>query len=127
MAKLLLFNITDPAKRSQLQILSLRLNFSLIDVPAERQHCRIRDLLSGLTSQSSDTAVPFKDEMLVMNGFDSADLNFFLNELRRTGHSVSLKAVVTDTNQFWSAHQLHDTLVAESLSMSQRKSASLKA
>ncbi len=121
MAKLLLFNITDSGKRNQLQVLSLRLNFSMIDIPADRQHCRIRDLLSGLTSPVSDPAAPFGDEMLVMNGFESGDLNFFLNELRRTGYPVRLKAVVTETNQFWSAHQLHDTLVAESLTMSQRK------
>ena len=121
MAKLLLFNITDSGKRNQLQILSLRLNFTMIDVPADRQHCRIRDLLSGLTSPASDPAAPVTDEMLVMNGFESGDLNFFLNELRRTGYPVRLKAVVTETNQFWSAHQLHDTLVAESLTMSQRR------
>ena len=121
MAKLLLFNIQDLAKRSQLQILSVRLNYTMIDVPAENQHCRVRDLLSGLTGGPASSVSPFTDEMLVMNGFDSADLNFFLNELRRAGHSVRLKAVVTETNQFWPARQLHDTLVAESLSMAPRR------
>ena len=121
MAKLLLFNIQNSDLRSQFQVLSLRLNYSIIDVPADRQHCRIRDLLSGLTAGTCDPASVFSDEMLVMNGFDSADLNFFLNELRRAGHTVKLKAVVTETNQFWSAQQLHDTLIAESLSMAARR------
>ena len=121
MAKLLLFNIQNPALRSQLQVLSLRLNYSLIAVPSDRQHCRLRDLLSGLNSGAADAASAFTDEMLVMNGFERTDLNFFLNELRRAGHTVRLKAVVTETNQFWSARQLHDTLVAEALSMPSRQ------
>ena len=121
MAKLLLFNIKNPELRSQLQVLSLRLNYSMIDVPADHQQCRIRDLLSGLTAEIRDPGSAFSDEMLVMNGFDSGDLNFFLNELRRAGHTVKLKAVVTETNQFWSAHQLHDTLIAEALSMPARR------
>ena len=121
MAKLLLFNIQNPETRSHLQVLSLRLNFTMIDVAPEKQYCRIRDLLSGLTGENPDSAPSFQDEMLVMNGFDRGDLNFFLNELRRAGHVIRLKAVVTETNQFWSARQLHDTLVAEALSMQSRK------
>ena len=120
LAKLLLFNIQDPAKRSQLQVLSLRLNFTMIDVAPDRQHCRVRDLLSGLAAGSAPASQAFTDEMLVMNGFDSADLNFFLNELRRAGHTVRLNAVVTETNQLWSARQLHDTILAESLAMAAR-------
>ncbi len=120
MAKLLLFNIQNPETRSQLQVLSLRLNYSMIDVAPEKQHCRIRDLLSGLAAENPVSEPAFTDEMLVMNGFDRADLNFFLNELRRAGHIIRLKAVVTETNQLWSARQLHDTLVAESLAMQPR-------
>ena len=121
MAKLLLFNLQDPKKRQEILALSLRLNIRVIDVPPQRQSAAIRDLLAG-TAQDGSVPAPFDREMLVMNGFERGDLNFFLNELRRTGCTVALKAVVTETNQYWSALQLYRALLAESAAMSGRPS-----
>ena len=121
MAKLLLFNIQNPETRSHLQVLSLRLNFTMSDVAPEKQCCRIRDLLSGLTGDNPDSAPSFQDEMLVMNGFDRGDLNFFLNELRRAGHVIRLKAVVTETNAGWTSSQLHAALRLEHEALRGRK------
>lgn len=114
--RVLAFNIRDDQKISQLNILSIRLNFSLSVIPPERQGCLIRDLLSGAPSSPAPVR-PFRDEMLVMADFDHADLNFLLNELIRTGQRISLKAVATPTNIHWTAVQLHQQLLAEARSM----------
>ena len=119
MASVLMFNITDPQKVNELNVLSLRLNFSLQAVPCDRQHCLIRNLLDGKDSASAATPV-FKDEMLVMDGMTHADLNFLLNELIRTGNSIPLKAVVTPTNREWPAAMLYTQLVQENRRMNQK-------
>ena len=114
--RVLAFNITDEKKISQLNILSIRLNFLLTAVPRERQGCLIRDLLSGAPASPAPVK-PFEDEMLVLADFDHEDLNFLLNELIRTGRRVALKAVATPTNVQWTAVQLHHQLVAEARMM----------
>ncbi|MBQ3706119.1 MAG: DUF3783 domain-containing protein [Clostridia bacterium] len=119
MAKVLLFNVTRPETRKELQILSVRQNFSIIDVPKEKQGSTIRELLSGM-AVSKRIDLSFSDEMMVMNGFDHAGLDLLLNEMNRSGTTIRLKAVVTETNQHWSALQLHGTLLAESMAMSAR-------
>lgn len=112
MASVLLFNISSPEKLNLFQVLSIRLNYALRIIPPDHQGCRIRDLLEQ-RDYSSPVLRPFHDEMLIMNGFSHQDLNFLLNELIHTGHPVRLKAVVTPTNQSWTAAALHAQLLAE--------------
>ncbi len=119
MASVLLFNINAPEKIRQLTILSVRLNFSCIVVPSDQQYCLISDLLSGTAGARSVPA--FFDEMIVLEGFGKADLNFLLNEMIRTDTVVPLKAVVTPTNLEWTAAQLHAELRSEHLRMSARR------
>ncbi len=116
MARLLMFNIRDEAKRNQLKILSLRLSFSCQDVPPEKQGLTLRGILIGQAPADPPSA-PFQDEMLVLNGFVNEDLDFLLQEMRRTHTTVALKAVVTETNQYWTPLQLRNTLITERLSM----------
>ncbi len=120
MAKVLLFNITDPRKLSQLKALALRLNLVLLDVEPDFQDATLRDLFSRTASKKRIPFRPFQDEMLVFNGFSGKDLDFLLNEMNRTGTSVALKAVVTDTNQHWSASFLHHVLMQESAALNAR-------
>ena len=103
MPKLLMFNISDPKKREQLKVLSVRLNYRCMDVPPEKQGNSLRALL------------------LEKDGFPMGDLDFFLDELRRTGNGVGLKAVVTETNVSWSALQLQHTLMLEAISLGGKK------
>ena len=125
MARVLAFNVTDPAKKRELQILALRMNFPVITVEREKQGNRIRDLLAG-DAPRTPVPRPFSEEMLVMDGFEHPDLNFLLNELIRTGHPFALKAVVTPTNLEWTASELYLRLKAENLSMQNRRSGSSK-
>ena len=115
-ASVLMFNISDPEKVNLIRVLSIRLNFACRTVPPDRQGCLIRDLLD----RGGDSPVPgkpFYDEMLVMDGFSHPDLNFLLNELIRTGHTIRLKAVVTQTNEKWTAGMLHAQLLSEDRDM----------
>ena len=112
MPRVLSFNIADPEKRNELNILSLRLNFSLVPVPPEKQGCLISDLLAGKDS-APGAFTPFTEEMLVLADFEKEDLNFLLNELIRTGQPIALKAVVTPSNAGWTASALHAQLLAE--------------
>lgn len=112
MSSVLLFNISDPEKIKLLQILSIRLNFACRVISPEYQGCTVRDLLDQ-RFYTRPAGKCFHDEMLVMDGLDHPDLNFLLNELIRTGHPIRLKAVVTPTNQHWTAAMLHAQLVAE--------------
>ena len=116
MAKVLSFNIKDPEKNNQLNILSIRLNFPLVSVPREQQGCLIRDLLVGKPGVPAPGRA-FDEEMLVLADFDHADLNFLLNELIRTGQRVRLKAVATPTNIGWTSVELYHQLKSEEQSM----------
>ena len=119
MASVLMFNIRDIRKAEQLRILSVRLDFACREIPPDCQSIRICDLLEG---QSLGPAVPqpFTDEMLVMDGFSHPDLNFLLNELIRTGNTITLKAVTTPVNREWTTSLLHARLVAENREMQSR-------
>ena len=120
MAKLLMFNLQDARKREQLRVLSIRLDFACIEVPASSQGHTLRQLLSGDTGPCP-AAHPFAEELIVMNGFLNESLDTLLQEMRKSGTTVSLKAVVTATNQFWTADQLAQQLKAEDYAMRQRK------
>ena len=119
MAVVLLFNMNNE-KTNLFRVMSIRLNFACRIVQPEHQGCLIRDLLN----QHYDPCVrvsPFRDEMLVMDGFNHADMNFLLNELIRSNLPVRLKAVVTPTNENWTAVMLHSQLLAENAAMAKRR------
>ena len=118
MASVLMFNV-QPEKKNLLQVLSIRLNFACREVSPADQGCRISGLLSG-TPGPRTAEKPFRDEMLVMDGFTHGDLNFLLNELIRTGMGIQLKAVTTPTNLQWTASALHAQLLAENREMHRR-------
>ena len=119
MASVLMFNISNPDKVNLIRVLSIRLNFACIAVSPDKQGCLIRDLLD----KGGDSCIPvkpFHDEMLVMDGFSHPDLNFLLNELIRTGLTIRLKAVVTPTNEKWTAGMLHAQLLSEDRAMNRK-------
>lgn len=120
MASVLMFNISD-RKTEEIRILSIRLNFTCRVIPPSCQNLRIRDLLDNPATACSSVKKPFREEMLVMDGFSHPDLNFLLNELIRTGNQIALKAVVTPVNREWSAASLYTQLVAENREMHSRR------
>ena len=118
MAAVLMINLA-PEKRNLLQVLSIRLNFACREVLPSEQYCVISDLLSG-PARIPSAGKPFRDEMLVMDGFDHESLNFLLNEMIRTGNAIPLKAVTTLTNIRWTVAMLHRQLETENREMKSR-------
>lgn len=53
------------------------------------------------------------EEMIVMSGFTEKTLRLFLDSIRQNGLPVSLKAVETDENRFWSGRMLSQELKKE--------------
>ena len=118
MASVLTVNLA-PEKQHLIRVLSIRLNFSCRDIRPDEQSAVISDLLNG-TASSKSFGKPFRDEMIILDGFSHPDLNFILNELNRTGNTVPLKAVTTPTNIRWTVNMLHTQLVAENAEMARR-------
>lgn len=94
-------------------------------VPAESFGEKIGNLI-GLPGFEQDSSVPesvFQDEMLLMSGFDSADIDMLIKALRKYGVGrVALKAIVTETNIGWSSAELHDAVKADHEEMQRRSS-----
>ena len=120
MAELLLFNIIDEEKRTAIRLMSVRLGFSFRDISRNHQHLKIHEILAK-TEREVAQEIPFEDEMMIMHGFPSADLNMLLQHMRAGCGPVKLKCVVTETNKNWTAKQLHDELVREEQAMSRLK------
>lgn len=118
MASVLMVNLS-PEKRNLMSILSIRMNFACREIRPQDQFSRISDILSGNTA-NLNAGKPFRDEMLVMDGFNHEELNFLLNEMIRTGNSVPLKAVTTPTNIRWTVAALHSQLMIENREMTGR-------
>ena len=123
MGSLLLFNISDPDKRTAIRLLSLRLRLQTRDVLPEEQSRTIRELLTSApeTAKTQKPANVFRDEMLLMSGLSPLQFHTLLDTLREQGQRIALKAVVTEHNREWTALQLHRELRAEEEAMRKRK------
>ncbi len=76
--------------------------------------------LAGITGFKKDgkkyTGPEFPAEMLVFSGMNSAQVDAFLDEYKKTGLApIGLKAVVTADNVFWSAEKLYQETMREHL------------
>lgn len=121
MAKVLLFNLQGE-KRQKILFLLIRLGIACREVsPAEQGKT-----IEALTERRAAAAVgaaptpPFTDEMLVMDALSREQFHGLLDGLRSAQSPVALKAVVTEQNLGWTAAELHDALLEEHKSLSQR-------
>lgn len=118
MASVFMMNLA-PEKKNLLQVLSFRLNFACVEISPQQQSCVIGDLLSGSAS-AKPSGKPFRDEMIIMDGFGNENLDFLLNEMARTGNTVPLKAVTTPTNIHWTVSMLYYKILEENRAMHQK-------
>ena len=117
MAKVLLYNFTDPERRRKVRLILRRLGLGCVEVAPEEQGHPL-GLLLGLEGYApGEAAAPFSGEMLVMHALSREQFGALLEELRRSRVPVALKAVVTDTNIAWSSERLHRELAAEHAAM----------
>ena len=107
MAQVLLYNITDDAKRQKIGFAAWKLGIGSRCVPAE-DFAHPLGYLLGLEGfgPSAEPAERFEREMLVMHGLNPAQFSGFLDALRRNRVPVALKAVATGHNVAWSSAAL---------------------
>ena len=113
----LFYNLVQDDRTREIENYLTRAGISYIHVAPPEYHRQIAALLglSGADRKRPSTAFPlFREEMLVMAGFTQAQLNAFLaffqeNNVKR----VSLKAMLTPTNAFWSGAELVEHLKQE--------------
>ena len=118
MARVLLYNFTDPARCTAVKLCLFRLGIPCTEVAPEEQGHPLGRLLGLAGFAPGETAEPFAEEMLVMHALSREQFGALLDALRRSRVPVALKAVVTETNLAWSSERLHRELAAEHAAMS---------
>ena len=107
----------DRDKHSMLQGICARLGIKNICV-GRRDYAQKLGALAGIEGFKKDgkkyEGPEFLAEMLVFSGMNSAQVDVFLDEYKKTGlASIGLKAVVTADNVFWSAEKLYQEVMRE--------------
>ena len=115
---ILCYNI-QPEKLGRMRVLCLRLGIR-VRVAQPEEFALPIGVLAGVMDapKNPEPAEPFDDEMLVMAHFKPGMLDAFLEGFRQNRiPSVALKAMVTQTNAAWPAHQLHQAIAEEHAQM----------
>ena len=105
---------TDTA--GKLRYFCLREGIGFRPVGAAECSQPIRKLVIASPSAES-VSLPFPDEMLLMAGFTSLQLDRLLEFLREKGIPIPLKAVMTASNARWDSLRLYQELCAEHQAM----------
>ena len=114
MAVVLLYNIGGEKLR-KIRTALLRLGLSGRTVSSEEYGHPI-GFLAGLEGfgPSEDCGVEdFTGEMMLMSGLSSRQFSTLLDTLRASRCTVTLKAVVTESNALWSSFELYRALKTE--------------
>ena len=124
MARVLLYNFRNEARRKKVKALLFRLALPSREVEPEEQGQPLGTLLGEPGEMPGEAAdEPFTEEMLVMHGLAPRQFHGLVDGLRQQGVIVPLKAVVTPHNIQWTSARLHRELSAEHAAMSGRNAA----
>lgn len=115
MAKAFLYNIQSPEKLGRLKAALLKNGVKWRAVAYEEYGHPVGYLCGyeGFAPVEKYSGPGFSDELLLMEGLSSKQLNALLDELRAMRAAVALKAVVTETNAAWSSAALHAAILEE--------------
>lgn len=116
----LLYNL-DSEKGRKIKALCLTLRLRARSVAPEDFGRTLTSVLAPEDGREpAQEGQPFSDELLVMAGLTSRQMNDLLQGFRRKKISpVELKAVLTPTNSQWNAFQLREELARERQAMLQ--------
>lgn len=123
MASVLLYNLVDTEKYPRLKTVLMMLGISPRHVLPQEQALPLETLLSS-DSAADSTPIPadaFSEEMMVLCHLNQNQFNKLLDAMKRNRCTVSLKAVLTETNAAWDSIRLHSELSAERLSFRSAK------
>jgi hypothetical protein len=128
MARVLLYNFRNEARRKKVKALLFRLALPSREVEPEEQGYPLGILLGEPGEMPGEAAEePFTEEMLVMPGLAPRQFHGLADGLRQQGVLVPLKAVVTPHNIQWTSARLHRELSAEHAAMSGKNAAPVHA
>lgn len=144
MARVLLYNFRNEARRKKVKVLLFRLALPSREVEPEEQGYPLGTLLgapgtvyeepAAPETEQGEPAVPgeaadepFTEEMLVMHGLAPRQFHGLVDGLRQQGVIVPLKAVVTPHNIQWTSARLHRELRLEHAAMSGKNAAPVHA
>lgn len=118
-AKVLVFHM-ERAKEKQLRQLCRRLHIDVVKISRRDYQQKIGSLagIVGFVKEPVTDAEEFDEEMMIFSGMDSVAIDRFLSEYNKAGmETVSLKAVITPHNIFWTAQEVYRELEREHASM----------
>ena len=128
MARVLLYNFRNEARRKKVKALLFRLALPSREVEPEEQGYPLGTLLGEPGEMPGEAAdEPFTEEMLVMHGLAPRQFHGLVDGLRQQGVIVPLKAVVTPHNIQWTSARLHRELRLEHAAMSGKNAAPVHA
>lgn len=118
---ILMYNCSGPEFSKLRQIFAmLRLRMRVVE--PDRYHISLGELAQG-KGEPGEAAEPLPEPMLVFCYLPQALLNQVLEVIRVAKlPPIPLKAVLTETNQSWDTHQLHQELLKERDSFAARES-----
>ena len=109
---LYLYNLDNP-RGAKIRRVCLPLGVRTALVPPQAHVLTLEELTTG-TQPPPDGAPGFPDELLLLVGFTSAQMDALFQGFRRARIApVALKAVLTPTNRSWTSVQLHRELLQE--------------
>lgn len=109
---LYLYNLDNP-KGAKIRRMCLPLGVRTKLVAPQAHALTLEELANG-APPPADGAPGFSDELLLMAGFTSAQIDALILGFRRAKiPMVALKAVLTPTNRSWTSVQLHQELCRE--------------
>ena len=117
---ILLYQVAQE-KKKQIRKLCVQMNICIREIKPE-EYWQVLGVVAGILPKNTmvENKSPMlsitanQEEMLVFCGFQQSDMNTFLKRYREAGvEPISLKAVVTQYNIFWSVGQLQEELKRE--------------
>ena len=109
---LFLYNLDNP-RGAKIRRMCLPLGIRTKLVPPQAHTLTLEEMIGGATPPA-DGVPGFSDELLLLDGFTSAQIDALVQGFRRARIApVVLKAVVTPTNRGWTSVQLHQELRRE--------------
>lgn len=115
-SSVLLYNMAGTTRGRKIKFILVQLGARIINVEKEEYLKSIGELLkiTPPTETVDYEGEGFSEEMLVMEGFTGKQIDELSMRMRKSKmERINLKAVVTETNQFWNSIELYEELKKE--------------
>jgi len=126
MGTILLFNV-NKGKKKKIELIAWKLRHEVKQIERKDLQKTLGSLVGipsfgkqnppGMAETKNEYSLSMNREMMVFSGLDSDALDEFLDEFKNAGlDSIQMKAVITESNVFWTAQKLYSELEEHSRS-----------